>query len=62
MHTEEFKLNDSILESTWIDELHKCFTSFYKEIEDAKEKILNLQENWVESVIVKKLCIVQQNS
>ena len=62
MDTEEFKLNDSILESTWIDELHKHFTTFYKEIEDVKEKILNLQENWVESVIVKKLCIVQQNS
>jgi len=46
MHTEDFKLNDSILESTWIDELYKSFTTFYKEIEDAKAKILNLKENW----------------
>ncbi len=46
MHTEDLKLDDSGLESNWIDELHRQFTTFYKDIEDTIAKILNLQENW----------------
>lgn len=46
MHIEDLNLNDSNLESSWIDELHKYFTTFYKELEETITKILNLQENW----------------
>lgn len=46
MHIEDLNLNDTEPESTWIDELHKQFTTFYKELESTITKIFNLQENW----------------
>lgn len=48
MHTEDTKLSGIEIESNWIDKLHQQFTSFYVEIESAKQKILNLPNNWDE--------------
>lgn len=48
MHTEDTKLSGIEIESNWIDKLHQQFTSFYEEIESAKQKILNLPNNWDE--------------
>jgi len=46
MHIEDLNLNDPSLESTWIEELHKYFTTFYKDLEETIGNILALQENW----------------
>ncbi|HMF30462.1 MAG TPA: hypothetical protein VKK79_03565 [Candidatus Lokiarchaeia archaeon] len=46
MNAGDFESSDSILESTWIDELHKKFTAFYETIEQSRDKILSLEENW----------------
>ncbi len=46
MHVEDFNVDDSILQSTWIDKLYKQFTAFYDQIDKTKGKILSLKENW----------------